>query len=419
MHKTKYFAFILMLLSSTTLLQAQSGTNSPYTRYGYGDINTTSYSAARAMGGIGIGFRAKGSINPINPASYSNVDTLTFMFDLGISGNYTMYKTNSEENGKFNGSFDYISLLFPVTKWMGISLGVNPYSMVGYNFSAIDTLQANTPQNDSDESELMQYSYNGNGGLSQIYLGASAKFLKHISLGVNAYYLFGNITHYKESQQISNDNNYTAYQQDNLYINDFRFRFGGQYFTNFNKKHDLTVGLIYEFKSGLSGDYEFTTATKGISSETDETSEGFDFPSLYGAGFYYTYNKKFSIGADFSYQDWKDAQYYGVTDTLASVSKINIGAEYLHDPFSKKFHNRIRYRAGATLYNSYVKMDDGFNNFSVTLGAGIPFRRNASMLNIGLEYGEMGNKSNIKENYFKISLSTTFVERWFLKNVIR
>ena len=410
MHKIKYVVSILMLLFVAHSLQAQSGSNSPLTRYGYGDINSTSYSASRAMGGIGIGYRAKSTINPVNPASYSNVDTLTFMFDLGGSLTHSTLRSGNERNGEFNGSFDYLTLMFPITRWMGVSLGMNPYSTVGYNFGNVDTLYLDNHEYHSQEM------YNGSGGLSQVYLGVSAKFLKHYSVGINAYYLFGNITHYRERNLLNLPGASNTYQRDNLHISDFRFRYGFQYFNTFKEKHALTVGAIYENKSSLNGEFEYTMFGGHIQ-KTHESKQGFEFPSKYGVGAYYTYNKKISVGADFDFQNWSNAKYYGQIGTLNDVSKFSLGVEYLPDPFSKKFLGRVRYRAGTTVSNSYVLNDQ--TNYAVTAGVGIPFRRNASVLNLGFEYGESGDKATIRENYFKITLSTTFVERWFYKSVIR
>ena len=67
-------------------LMAQNNTNSPYTRFGYGDLGERSFGAGRAMGGVGYGLRSPKQINPMNPASYSCMDSLTFLFDFGVAG---------------------------------------------------------------------------------------------------------------------------------------------------------------------------------------------------------------------------------------------------------------------------------------------------------------------------------------------
>ena len=59
---------------------------------------------AKAMGGIGAGFRQANTINLKNPASYSTVDTLTFIADLGLAlqnGNFSDKKATQKTPVKF------------------------------------------------------------------------------------------------------------------------------------------------------------------------------------------------------------------------------------------------------------------------------------------------------------------------------
>ncbi|MDR0873868.1 MAG: hypothetical protein LBN27_10470 [Prevotellaceae bacterium] len=395
-------------------LAAQTSTNSPYTRFGYGDINGVSFSASRAMGGIGVGYRNRKAINPINPASYSAVDSMTFMFDAGGSFLYNTFTSGGTSVSKANGGFDYLNLQFPLFKFMGMSFGVTPYSAVGYNFSQT----GQSVSQDGLDTVTMKRSYEGSGGINQVYGGVSAKFLNHFAAGINAYYAFGNITHYKESYSTSVTGSSTS-QRNNLYVRDLRLRYGLQYFTNISDKHQLTAGAILETKTKMNGDFEFNTKGGGGLDTTQTATYGFDFPLTVGAGAYYTYNNKVSVGLDYSFQDWKNANYYGKTDSLQSASKLALGVEYLPDAFGTRLYKRIRYRAGATYSTPYIKTAEPFSNYSVTAGFGIPFRRNASTLNIGFEYGKTGVKSLIEENYFKMTLSLTFVETWFFKREIR
>jgi hypothetical protein len=425
MYKIKNLIIVLLLLSITTLVEAQnSGMNSPYTRFGYGDINTNSSSASQSMGGIGIGYRAKNTINSMNPASYSNIDTMKFIFDFGASYAYTKFSAeNQPTSSTFNGNFDFISFLFPISKFVGVSFGLSPFSTVGYNFSHTDSIPGTTGNN----AYVYKQSFNGSGGLNQVYGGLSAKFFDHLSVGVNTSLVFGNITHYEENTPISIDGYYTTSQQSNLYVHDFRLRYGVQYFTTINQKHDITIGVIYEHKSSISGNFQYINSYGGNIIDTTSTNYGFDFPSLYGAGLYYTYNKKLSFGFDYSLQKWSEARYYGTTGSLNDVQKLAFGAEYLPDIFSKKTSERIHYRIGTNFSNLNSQITDatgGTQNiytYAVTAGVGIPIKRNASLLNISCEYGKIGKTTAgmVEENYFKVSVSSTFIESWFSKSVIR
>ena len=75
---------------------AQNATSSPSSRYGYGELNDNLPTAYRAMGGVGLGMRSNKAINPAQPASYTGVDSLTFMFDIAGSFLYTTIRRETE-----------------------------------------------------------------------------------------------------------------------------------------------------------------------------------------------------------------------------------------------------------------------------------------------------------------------------------
>ena len=118
-------SFVLATL--TTSAFAQSNTNSPYSQFGLGDLTDQSVSFNKGMNGVGLAMRRGNEVNPMNPASYSSIDSLTFLFDAGMSGQITNYNENGKKfNGK-SGGFDYVTALFRAFKNVGISFGVLPY----------------------------------------------------------------------------------------------------------------------------------------------------------------------------------------------------------------------------------------------------------------------------------------------------
>ena len=68
---------LIMALAATTTVNAQSGTNSPYSQYGLGILADQSQGFNRGMNGLAIGLRQSNQVNMLNPASYSSVDSLT------------------------------------------------------------------------------------------------------------------------------------------------------------------------------------------------------------------------------------------------------------------------------------------------------------------------------------------------------
>ena len=82
--KRLFICSILLGMTALTVL-AQSGTSSPYSQFGLGIMSDQSQGFSRGMNGLGIGLRGGTMVNSLNPASYSAIDSLTMIFDMGLS----------------------------------------------------------------------------------------------------------------------------------------------------------------------------------------------------------------------------------------------------------------------------------------------------------------------------------------------
>jgi len=420
MYKNKLLILVLASVIFAQFTSSQNNTNSPYTRFGYGDISDTNNGEQRAMGGVAIGFRSNSSINTVNPASYSSVDSVTFMFDLGASALVSRFTNKTGAKTTLNANLEYLTMQFPLAKWLGFSAGALPYSFVGYEFNKRDSSYLYKDNLQKDTVRYNKY-YNGTGGFSQVYVGLSARFLDHISLGVNAYYMFGTINNYR-SLIFDNSSYYSSSSVASIIrANDFRFRFGAQYYNTFNKKHALNLGLIYEPKIKLKGG--FSQISNGVINDTIDSSHpnynnyGFELPSLFGVGLNYCYDNKLTVGVDYSIQQWKNAQFFSKTDSLGNRSKLAIGFEYIPNYRGRKYSDVIRYRAGFNMSDSYYKINGQSlpKNFGLSLGIGLPLKESKTMINTSFEFGKIGSTNLLNENYFKITFNASFSEQWFFK----
>lgn len=404
------FSFIIPSITS-----AQNNANSPYTRYGYGQLEDDCFTKNQAMGGAAIGSRNKISINPVNPASFSSIDSTSFVFEMGVSGLLSNFSTGSAYNTSFTANLDYVALQTPITKWMGLSVGLIPYSYVGYNYSFSDSLQL--PSSETQNHYLQ--SYHGSGGMSQVYLGVSFDIANHLAIGANAYYMFGNMTHYKAVSYTSSELTTTnTIRNSTLHANSFNGRFGIQYHETIGDRHAFTIGAIYEFRSPMQGTYTHTT--EGADTLKMSSSSLFDLPSLYGAGASYTFDDRLTISADYTMQEFAKARFYGATDSLCNRHKIALGAEYIHNPRGRRYIDRISWRIGANIRNSYIKIGDINNReFSITAGVGLPLLTSKTVINLHVEYGNIGTQLALKENYVKFGLNFSLNEIWFVKRKIR
>jgi hypothetical protein len=409
----KHLLFAVVSILTSGMMVAQNNTNSPYTRFGYGQLIDTYTAEQRAMGGLAIANRNPSSINAVNPASYTSVDSLTFMFDMGFTGLLSRFSDVSGTNQKFTSNLEYISLQFPLKNWMAVSAGLLPFSFSGYSFYRADSVAVYHPTIKDQYASYTQ-SYSGSGGISQVYAGMSFTLFDRLALGVNAYYMFGEVTNRRST--IFQASGFESSAQDNfIKVDSYRFRYGLQYFEKIGERHDMKLGLIFETKSQLGS--ESVQLNTGIPSDTIRFSNEFDMPTVYGAGLQYTFDNKITLGVDYVQQLWSDARFYSQTDSLSSRSRISVGAEYLPDFRGRSYFERVRYRAGFTLSEPYYKITGNTQpaNYGITFGVGLPLRTSNSVINAAIEYGKAGERSLFREDYFKLTVSTTFSENWFFK----
>ena len=173
-HKIKIV--VLLSLISTGLF-GQINTYSPYSRFGLGELAKPGNGQNISMGSTGAAYRSANAINNLNPASYTALDTLSFLFDFGMTASNTIYQSDSLTTSLKNMNIHHISLAFPITKWWKASVGINPYSAVGYSI-----------MDDSEEDVNMgqiKKNFEGNGGLNQFYMGSSVMLLNKFSVGFN------------------------------------------------------------------------------------------------------------------------------------------------------------------------------------------------------------------------------------------
>ena len=97
-------AMLCFALSMTA--KAQSGTNSPYSQFGLGTLSPQSTSFNRGMNGLAYGFHEHNQINFQNPASYSALDSLSFIFDGYELKDADFGNAENASSGSFGSSSD-------------------------------------------------------------------------------------------------------------------------------------------------------------------------------------------------------------------------------------------------------------------------------------------------------------------------
>ena len=415
----KHTLCALLLTMVTGMAIAQNNTNSPYTRYGYGDLSDQSFGNSKAMGGIAFGLRDGAQINPLNPASHTAIDSLTFLFEGGVSlQNMNISGSGVKLNAK-NSSFDYLAMQFRLHPRIAMSIGLLPFSNVGYSVS----------DSKVDNGVSQTRSFTGDGGLHQLYGGIGVKVLKNLSLGVNASYFWGDITRTRTIIYPATSESYSYIQQMGVSISDYKLDFGTQYTLDFNKKHSMTIGAVFSPKHKLNNDYTVTTQVSTTNSNNlDATLE---LPNTFGVGFTYNYDKRLTVGADYSLQQWSKTKFgvntsddavredFNETYTYCNRHKVSVGAEYIPNLMGRSYLSHIKYRLGAYYTTPYYKIGgkEATREYGVTAGFGLPVPRSRSILSISGQFVRISGQESafVNENIFRVSIGLTFNERWFFK----
>lgn len=419
---------LLALLPAMAQTSGENGSapsaNSPYTRYGYGLLTDPAVGNSQAMGGVAIGLRNRTGVNPANPASYTAIDSLTFLMDLGVGLQNGNFNDGKQRMNAKNGGLDYIAMQFRLHKRVAMSLGFLPFSTIGYSIT--DT----KPVSDAGTTGLTAYrSYSGSGGLNQIYAGLGFKVHENLSVGVNASYLFGSIT---QSSQLSFSESSinTTYKVNYASIKDYKIDFGLQYTQPIGEKHCFTLGAVYSLGHAMNNeaytDIQRVTEQNGSlvaeSNERTIVENGFEYPHCYGAGITYQYAQQWTVGFDYTRQQWGQTSYFGQKGMLADRTKYAAGIEYVPNPTKRNYLSRVRYRIGGYFIpQPYVRVSEQFSakEFGVSAGLGLPIFQQRSLLHIAFQYSKMKpsslNSGLVEENYLRVHIGLTFNERWFAK----
>lgn len=403
-------AMLLVIMGATANSQ---NTTTPYSRLGMGILSDNATGIQRSMGGVGIAMQNGRQINVMNPASYSQVDSLTFLWDIGMDLTNS-WSTEGDKHGyNLGGGLDYITMEFRLAKSLGAALGVVPFSSVGYTFGGDIDNGADTRT--------------GSGGLTELFAGVGYQPLKGLSIGANFSYLFGTTTNITAVTAMS-----TTQFSRYLDVKDWNMKVGLQYAFNPSRKSKVVIGATYSPRKAMHGEAWGTIADIDQDQKVDtvgfmKLKGNYELPASYGVGVSYTYDNRLNIEADYLYQQWSKAKYTPI-DYFESPStkwndrwKVSAGVSYIPDPRGS-YLKRMTYRMGAFYNNDYMNVNgNDVRDYGVGIGFSFPALNTKTIVNLGVEWKHRYTTpvNLIKEDYLNITLSVNFNEMWFWKNKIR
>jgi len=422
MYNLKRHLITSALILFSIFAQAQSiNTYSPYSRYGIGTIPTRGFASTKAMGGISQAVRNPFGINYLNPASYTAQDSMSFILDFGLETGATRYESQGQSATNGSGGMHHVAISFPVTKWWGASLGIVPYSQVGYRVKHYET----DPYILSSIGRVKYYN-TGRGGINQAYIGNAFEPIENFSVGFNFSYFFGSLDYTNEIVFPINQPSYAnTIVKNSIVVNDIAFSFGAQYTAFLNKKENtyLIFGATLDNETKINAKrkslmkWEISGYSFSDSLE-DGNTRTIDFPRNISAGAAFGFKNKLYTSVEYSTQDWSNAEFLGMKDSLTNSQTLRFGLEYTPNRKDlRSYFKRMSYRFGTHYTNSYLMINDNqIKDMGLSLGVCFPFRNNTKF-NVSFELGSRGTTENslVKETYGMLNLSFTFYDFWFIK----
>ena len=417
--------FILGVFAFSALtITAQRNSSSPYSYFGIGENFEAVTVEQASMGGIGVALKDSNHLNFVNPAA--NADLKVATYSIGGSLSFLEIKEAKGSQSSSSMNLRYVSLAFPVGKKAGFSVGLQPFSSVGYSLI-------------NDENPNNVNFFTGEGGTNKIYASLGMYVFEGFSVGVEAGYIFGNL-----ENAILNQRSGVALgtkHEETIDVRGGQFKLGAQYKRILKNKLNFYSGASITLENDFSTNgnekmYSFAFLNSGNEIPRNVL---FDRPvngditiplkTVFG----------FGLGKDYKWYVGVNQQFQGALSSSSSLisngngykygdsNKLSIGGYYIPKINSiSSYWDRVTYRAGLRFEDTGLLIEANNNftaikDFGINVGVGLPLPRQLSNVNIGFEYGKKGTANNklVKEDYFNVRLSLSLNSKnWFNKRKI-
>jgi hypothetical protein len=419
------------------LALAQPKNNSPYSRFGLGDLLNQNFTNLRATPGFTSAYNDAYHLNLQNPASLGFLQMAAF--DFGVYGRNSKWESATLSNKNWSGNMSHLALGFtlnnPVndllereaqnSSW-GMSIALVPYSLAGY-----------TVETSGDVPDIggVLSQFRGEGGTNQLVWATGYRY-KQFAAGVSIGYLFGKIENVRnvifEDINSGYQNNFT----DDFSINGFMWKLGLQYNFIFNRENPkkikvLTLGLTgnsnnslntnsSQFYTRLNPSYVLSMSSDTLINNSDVAGSA-TLPAQLGVGFILSGAAKWKIGANFDYSKWSSYKNDAKPETFSDTWRASFGGELTPDHTSyNNFWKRVRYRVGGFVGKDPRSIDnEQIGEYGVTFGVGFPItlpRQQVSFINLSVELGKRGANTSLQETYGEFTVGFTLNDNsWFFK----
>lgn len=319
-------------------------------------------------------------------------------------------------------TLNYVFLGFPISKWWKTSLGVMPYSKIGYNVEVTVEL---------DYFSDVVNDLIGDGGLNQFYWGNGFNIGKNLKVGFDATFLFGegsrsSVVYYPDSVFIR-----STKVENSTTGSDFIFDYGLQYDVHLNNERLLRIGLVYantfymkatrsSIGYTMNGGYgEYTENIKDTIFYQPDQEGLIVIPQQAGIGLSFQKSYRWLVSADFAWQQWEKFEVFGQSDSLTNAWRVAVGGQYTPKFTSiSNYFTKITYRAGFNYEKTYLYLfGTQISQYGISFGLSLPLKNSKSGIDFGFEFGKTGTTDNnlLQTNFVNFSLGISIFESWFNK----
>lgn len=468
---TRLLCVLLTMWAATAF--GQQSTLTPYSIYGLGDPASSAITSQSAMGHAGLAVLSSTSINPLNPATYGQMAKPAFNFDLRNEFLSISSASNSQSNSLF--SIQNFSFAFPLIndpkkkRRSGFSFGITPYTRQGYDMFFSEEVQ--------DLGEV-EYRFLGSGGINNVYAGFSIDLLADrdsgeinaLSLGLNANYLFGQLSKTRTTQFAASAAASNLYRSSDLEMSDADFTIGLLYKklividrlrTDDKKQSQLhisgksirqyerqnkgakaddvpvlfSIGGFLRPSTGLNSFYSILEYTYSDTLPNQEPIDTLNTssangntvsPTSYGVGLSLNFNKRWMFALDMVQTRWSQLEINQNNAGLLNASRLSFGVEYTPDYEAyQSFLKTVRYRSGLSVEQSRLNINSSQPmRYGINFGLGIPLVASnsypTSMFNVAVEFAQrQAAGAALTENYVNLQIGFTITpnryDGWFVK----
>lgn len=413
----------VILFSLTFTTNGQKLVNSPFSRFNIGSLDPSGSFKSQGMGGLSVSMRDNSSIFYSNPASYSSFDTLSFIFDFGID--YAKAKLTEGESSYSSQdmNFDHLLLGFPLAKGWGFAAGIVPLSNGYYRMS--ESVLKTDPGYNLLVGEY-NTQHNGDGSLTNAFLGTGVKLTRNLSVGINMKILFGKLQRTNQFEFTDFNNVYNNNTTEMLQLGGINFDYGLQYTVPFKNKTFINAGVSLTSGKNYKSNYEYLQSrytaytSKDTISYVSENAKSAFIPGTLRLGVSFGKINKFTAGLDFISTKWSKSKIPGSSGYAADTKSFLFGLEFIPDKYSNySFLKRMEYRLGGHVEDNYLIVNgEQVKEVGASFGIGIPMRRTSSKTNLFFDFTRKSGSAvnNLHtQNYYTFGISLNLYDNWFIK----